>query len=418
MKKTRKISAIGAVFGIILLIACIFIANFRPGADIHGNADSRPAKYIFLFIGDGMGASHVAATESYRSYLEGKKGCSQLEFTKFPVLGMATTYSADRNVTCSSAAGTAISCGEKTCNGRLGIDPEGDTLTSMSKILKERGYKVAIMSSVPVNHATPAAFYGHNISRHDYYGITSEIPASGYDFIAGSGFVDFCGKDGKSERSSSMLERNGYDVCFGEAEYEKAINAGARKIVLCQERFRDKDAPTYIVDTGAGTDISSENLMKKCLGFLGDKDPFFVMYEQGEIDWAAHENKTMPMIESVRKLDNAVKVALEFYRKHQDETLIIVTADHETGGIALGATDTWDEVNLGWGILDSIWNAAGHTNNMDEAGNKAANDRAFIGWTTHGHTGSPVPVYAIGRGECHFGGRYDNTDIKDKILGE
>ena len=123
-------------------------------------------------------------------------------------------------------------------------------------------------------------------------------------------------------------------------------------------------------------------------------------------------------IEAVLKLDDAVETALEFYKKHPDETLILVTADHETGGITLGATGTRAEVNLHWEELDSAWIASGHLNTMKEDENRKLNDSAFIGWTTHGHTGGPVPVYAIGAGAERFGGRYDNTDIKGKILGE
>ena len=415
MKKTRKSFVVGLCFGLILLLACIVIFNI----DVNGSGKdaSRPAKYIFLFIGDGMGATQVAAAESYQSYLEGEKGFERMSFTQFPVLGMAETYSANKNVTCSSAAGTAISCGAKTLNGRLGITPEGDTLTSMAKILKEKGYKVAIMSSVPVNHATPAAVYAHNTDRNAYYEITQEIPASGYDLLAGSGFVDYAGKDGSLTGSKELLEANGYTVCFGGEEFDKAVESGAKNIVLCQKSYREKGAPTYIVEKEPESDITSEDLMEDCLEFLGDKSPFFIMYEQGEIDWAAHGNKTMPMVESVQKLDKAVKVALEFYRQHPDETLIIVTADHETGGITLGY-GKGGEKSLGWNILDSAWQAAGHTNSLGYEENKAMNEAAYIGWTTLSHTGGPVPVYAIGKGAENFAGRYDNTEIKGKILGE
>lgn len=415
MKKTRKSHVIGLVFGLVLLLACIVVANLD---NIGAVRPERPAKYVFLFIGDGMGASHVAAAESYLSWKEdGEKRLRQLSFTGFPVLGMTATWSADRNVTCSSAAGTAIACGVKTCNGRLGITPDGDTLESLAVALKEKGYKIGIMSSVPVNHATPAAFYGHNTDRHDYYSITREIPASGFDFFAGAGFIDYAGKSGDMKDSRSLLEEGGYTVCFGADEFDKR-KSEATKMVLCQETGRDRNASEYRVEKSPGTDISSGEMMNKCLEFLGDKSPFFIMYEQGEIDWAAHENKTMPMIESILKLDEAVKAALAFYRTHPDETLIIVTADHETGGLALGATSTWNEVDLGWKTLDSIWVSSGYENNLDYGQNRAMNDSAFIGWTTRGHTGGPVPVYAIGRGSERFAGRFDNTGIREKILPE
>ena len=288
MSKVRKSTVAGIVCGILLIVACVVIANM---GNHDKSANPGPAKYIFLFIGDGMGATHVAAAESYLSYLEGERGLEQVSFTKFPVLGMASTYSADKNITCSSAAGTAISCGEKTNNGMLGITPDGDTLTSIALELKEKGYKIGIMSSVPVNHATPAAFYGHNASRHDYYGITKEIPASGYDFFAGSGFLDYAGKDGDRTGSEELLENEGYTVCFGNEEYEEALRNGAERIVLCQEEYKGREVPSYVTGKKSDTTIGSAEMMKKCLDFLGDEKPFFIMYEQGEIDWCAHRSR-------------------------------------------------------------------------------------------------------------------------------
>ena len=417
MKKIRKNVVIGLIFGALLLIAGFAMVNL--GGNRNADINRKPAKYIFLFIGDGMGATHVATAESYLAYLDGKNGFRQVSFTEFPVLGMAETYSANNNVTCSSAAGTAISCGEKTNNGWLGINAEGDTLTNVAKILKDRGYKVGILSSVPVNHATPAAFYAHNCSRHDYYGITAEIPESGYDFLGGSGFIDYFGKDGNSTGSEEMLEESGYAVCFGEKKYEEAVAEGAGKIVLCQEQSKGTEAKTYsTVGQAPGKDISSGEMLEKCISFFGDESPFFIMYEQGEIDWAAHGNRTMPMIESVLKLGKAVETALEFYYEHPDETLILVTADHETGGITLGATETRGEVNLNWEVMDSVWTASGREDKLDEEMNRSLNAKGHIGWTSNGHTGGPVPVYAIGKGAERFGGRYDNTDIKGKILAE
>ena len=415
MGKIRKSTAAAIICGVLLVAAGFAITRMGNTAGKTEKESSQPAKYIFLFIGDGMGATHVAAAESYQSYLKGEHGFDQVSFTKFPVLGMAETYSANKNITCSSASGTAISCGEKTNNGMLGITPEGDTLVSIAKILKDRGYKVGIMSSVPVNHATPAAFYGHNASRHDYYGITKEIPASGYEFFGGSGFIQYAGKDGNETGSEELLESQGYAVCFGEEEYEEAIENGASHVVLCQKFNKGKDTQTYIVKADPESTIESEDMMEKCLEFLGDGQPFFIMYEQGEIDWAAHSNKTMPMVESVQKLDDAVEVAVEFYRRHPEETLILVTADHETGGITLGYGKKSDE-NIDWEILKNAWEDSDCSNTLDYDANRALNNSAHLGWTTVEHTGGPVPVYALGAGAEKFGGRYDNTDIMKKIL--
>ena len=144
---------------------------------------------------------------------------------------------------------------------------------------------------------------------------------------------------------------------------------------------------------------------------LGEKEPFFIMCEGGEIDWAAHSNKTMPMINAIIEFDKAIEVAYEFYLAHPDETLIVVTADHATGGIALNGQPNWKK-------LEKAWVEADNTNNLDKKENAALNKDCKIGWTTTGHTGEPVPVYSVGKGSERFGGRMDNTEFKAKILGK
>lgn len=373
------------------------------------------AKYIFLFIGDGMGNSQVAVTESYLSWKAGKHGGEQLSFTQFPVFGTCTSHSANSNITDSSAAGTAISCGEKTNNGYLGVDPEGNPVKSMSYELKEDGYSIGIISSVPINHATPGSFYGHNIDRGGYYAITQEIPATGFEYFASAGILQYFGPDGNSESSADLLEQQGYDVCFGKEDFENSSKTNDR-IVLCQEYNKDAEPKNYD-STGnkPDNDISLAEMVKYGIDFLGTEKPFFIMCEGGEIDWACHGNKTMPMIQTTIAFSDAVAVAYEFYRQHPDETLIVVTADHATGGVALGARGRYESR---FDELEKSWEENDKSNNLDHKANRELNDRALIGWTSSGHTGDPVPVYAVGKGAEKFGGRIDNTDIKSKILGE
>ena len=362
------------------------------------------AKYIFLFIGDGMGNSHVAATESYLSYKAGKLGGEQLRFTQFPYLGLASTYSANASITCSSAAGTAIACGAKTNNGMVGMDPEGNHLKSMAYELKEDGYRIGIMSSVPINHATPSSFYAHNTSRSAYYELSQEIPASGFEFFGGDGFLDAKGKNGKAEATDAFLERNGYEVCYGMEEF-KANAKGTEKIVFSQPSTRDSEVEQYTTGAAEETDASLAEIVEIAIDFLGEKEPFFIMCEGGAIDWEAHSNRTMGTVKETLEFDKAIEVAYQFYLAHPDETLIVVTADHETGGIALGANGGGEVIN--WEVLEK-----------GESENKAQSAKCGIGWTTGGHSGAPVPTYAIGKGAEKFCGRYDNTDIKGKILGE
>lgn len=382
------------------------------------------AKYIFLFIGDGMGASHVAVAESYLSYKEGKLGGEQLLMTQFPYYGMATTHSANKNVTCSSAAGTAIACGVKTNNGTVGVDKDSVNVESVASVLKKEGYKVGLLTTVPINHATPAAFFAHSVKRTDYYGISCDIPASGFDFFAGTGFLQFKGKDEDKESTEDFLERNGYTVSYGIEEFRKE-SVGKDKVVFCQAKNRGKSAGYYVSDGLENTGVESEEpsinladatmaeMLELALEYLGDEDPFFIMGEGGIIDWASHENRTMSTVENILDFDAAIKVAYEFYKKHPKETLILVTADHETGGLTLGA----GRATINWKALEEQWIESGKKNILDAEANAELNKKCSIGWTTVKHAGGAVPVYAIGVGAEKYTGQIDNTEIKGKILG-
>ena len=355
------------------------------------------AKYIFLFIGDGMGAPQVGVTESYLSHLEGKRGGERLTFSDFPYYGVCDSYSANALITDSSAAGTAIACGTKTCNGMVGVAEDGETnVNSFAVTLKEDyGYSVGIFSSVPVNHATPASFYGHDRSRGNYFGLTTQIPQSGFEFFGGSGFIDYSGPLGDQD-SEAYLEENGYTVVFGQDEFKHEFEAG-KKIVMISNPVEENRENTPNYEKQVDSLVPLSKMMENCLEVLGSRKPFFVMCEGGEIDWECHGNNTMGMINAILNMDEAVKVAYEFYLKHPKETLIIVTADHETGGVTMGNqghSPKWDKIIAG--------------NEEDNTG---------IGWTTHGHTGNPVPIYAIGHNAEKFAGHQDNTDISRKLLG-
>lgn len=394
--------------GFLAIIVC-FLAASTSHECLAKKKD--PAKYVFLFIGDGMGFSHVAATESYISYKAGKLGGEQLTFTQFPVHGSATNHSANRRVTDSAASGTAIACGVKTNNGSVGVDEEGVSVRSISEILQDRGYDIGIISSVPVNHATPASFYAHNVNRGAYYDIMMEIPKSGFDFFAGAGMLGYFGRNKDQESSAAWLEKNGINVCFNREEAKEAISNGDR-ILVCQPYNEEREPSNY--DAGGimpeGHILLSET-MEMALERLTDDSPFFIMCEGGEIDWAAHANKTMPTIQDILAFDDAISVAYDFYLEHPKETLIIVTADHATGGISFSEDPDWEKI-------EKAWVDAGYSNTLDSKENRKLNNESKVGWTTGGHTGEAVPVYAIGKGAERFGGRIDNTDIKGKILGE
>ncbi len=403
MRLLRIIAAFCSLSGLLILSSC---------ANSNGKQDEK-AKYIFLFIGDGMGFGHISCTESYLSYKAGKLGGEMLTMTQFPYFGTATSYSANRNVTDSSAAGTAIAVGEKTNNYSLGVNAEGEAVNSVASELKEEGYQIGIISDGPVNHATPAAFYGHSTDRFGYYEISMQIPDSGFDFFAGSGFLAYKGKDGDQEPTDVYLESKGYEVCYGGEEFRK-YGMGKEFAIFCQESSRNNSVNDYITSGKPAMDMDLKGMLQLGIEFLGTDEPFFIMCENGLIDWAAHANKTMPAVASIIDFDDAVKVAYDFYMEHPDETLIIVTSDHETGGMSLGSGG----YSVKWKFLEEQWEKDGCQNNLNKEDNEELNRKASIGWTAHGHTGGHVPVFAIGKGAEKFGGRMDNTDFKDKILCE
>lgn len=369
------------------------------------------AKYVFLFIGDGMGAGQVAVTESYLSHLQGKLGGEQLTFTTFPYLGMCTTYSANSIITDSAASGTAIATGHKTDNGMVGVTPEGEAVKSVAQILKDDyGYQVGIFSSVPLNHATPAVFYAHDTDRGRYFEITRQIPESGFEFIGGSGFLQFS-RDGEPD-SEEFLENAGYEVVFGQKEFEEAD--GNHIVMVANPRKENRER---VANYAEETDelVTLARMMKDCLATFDTTKPFFVMCEGGDIDWTSHANKTMSTIESVISMDNAVKVAYEFYLKHPEETLILVTADHQTGGASIGSTGYGYDVN--WDGIIERWNRDNREDTFASVEDRNRfDDSCGIGWTSVHHNGDHVPLYAIGRGAEKFCGRMDNTDIIRKIL--
>ena len=315
---------------VAILSIVITLASSQFTSEAKRKKDDK-AKYIFLFIGDGMGMGQVSLTESYLSYKAGKLGGEQLSFTKFPYLALCNTYSANRNITCSAAAGTAIACGEKTNNEYIGVDPDGKPLESIAYVLHDQGYNVGIMTTVPVNHATPAAFYGHNSSRYGYYEISQEIVSSGFEFFGGSGFYNYKGRNNDKPAVDIYIEGNGYDVCYGTKEFKTRDRS--KDIVFIQESGRETNPENYVSDGAEDGDVELYEMLQMGLEVLGDEDPFFIMCEGGNIDWAAHDNKTMTTVMEVVALDKAIRTAIQFYNEHPDETLIIVTADHETGGV-------------------------------------------------------------------------------------
>ncbi len=374
-------------------------------------------KYVFYFIGDGMGFSHIALTEAYNAAKEGKIGSEPLCFTQFPAMGMATSYSASNMITCSSAAGTALSTGSKTNNHMLGVAPDSSDLESISYKIHDAGYKVGIMTSVTIDHATPGSFYANSSSRSDYYAIAAQLPESGFEFFGGGGFGGIKKEDGRTPLYD-LVNAAGYTVAFGKEEFASK-KEGAEKIIYFQEKERADDILPYAFERGE-KDLSLAEVVKAAVDVLDNDNGFFIMAEGGQIDWAAHANDLVNTIYETLDFDQAIQVAYEFYQQHPDETLIVVTADHETGGVTLGKTKGYTfDLSLvpDKAVADNAGSDDKNVDNyMEQIPVDSLSNKAKIGWTTTSHTGGAVPVFAVGAGSGRFVGRMDNTDIPKRII--
>ncbi len=379
---------------------------------ILSTAQEQKAKYVFYFIGDGMGFNHVSLAEYWLGYTQGVFDSRPLSFSQFPVLGWAVTHSESNLITDSAAAGTALSTGTKTKNGMLGTAPDSSALESIAYKIHDAGYKVGISSTVGINHATPGAFYGHSASRSDYYSIASEIPSTGFEFFAGGGAIESNGEDGDETSVYEAIEDSGYVIAEGMDDFaDKKDEAG--KIMLLQKNGRLKTELPYAIDM-KDTDMTQADLVSASIDFLYDEDcpGFFIMSEGGKIDWASHGNDTKAVILETLSLSDAVAEAVEFYNAHPDETLIIVTADHETGGLTL----SWEKgYDLLFDKLEEIHCSKDMVSEEEREHMNEISHEAHIGWTTGDHSGANVPVFAIGAGSTLFSGRMDNTEIPKKI---
>ena len=373
---------------------------------------AQKAKYVFLFIGDGMGLGHISLTEAWFSQKDGKISNTPLGFTQFPVMGVATTYSASNIITCSSAAATALASGYKANNSTVGIYPDSIPLTQISYKLKELGYKIGIMTSVTLDHATPAGFYAHSNRRNNYYEIALQLPDSGFDFFGGGGFQGTRDKEIKDaeEQIYSKIADKGYSVALGVEDY-KAKKAKADKMILLQDGKKKRDSALHTVIGRDKGDLTLAQVLESAIDFIYEPDGkgFFIMCEGGQIDWEAHSNKAAGVITETIDFDKAIAVAYEFYKAHPDETLIVITADHETGGLTLGR-------EKGYTFDLTVFNDAINGKPVRKEAIDSLNKAARIGFTTKGHTGIPVPVFAIGAGSQMFAGRIDNTDIPKNIM--
>lgn len=451
------------------------VTNEKVVVETVSNKSEKSPKYIFYMIGDGLGASQRQIAEYYKQQVEGDDNL-KLTMNSFPVAGMNTTHSLDTLVTDSAAAGTALATGYKTNNGMISQLPNGKNVKTLIEMAEEKGLATGMITTTRLTHATPAVFASHNASRNNEDEIAVDYLNSGVEFLAGGGYRHFAPENWVGGKSKRTDERNllkefrekGYEVFYNEStvdefrEYEPGEDAkviatfSSSHLPYEIDRMKEDKTPSLAEITEKGIDVLSKY-----------EDGFFLMVEGGRIDHACHANDAPGSIHDTLAFDEAVKEAYDFYLEHPDETLIVVVGDHETGGLGMGFgteyfidLDHLKDVNISiedtlqnkyTGNKESYFKYIGESlglndltkeektsileamdkvdKNIEDSRNYGSYDpvaiatthviseRANIFWTTFAHSGTAIPMSAIGNNSDEFGGYKDNTEI-GKTLGE
>lgn len=356
----KKLSAL-----VLLFIIGAFLTLFYS-CQKQASTSSPEVRNVIFMIGDGMGVPDVYAAMTVSR--------EPLNIEECPVTGFQTTFSSDNYVTDSGAAGTALATGTKTRNGAIGVDAQGNKVKSILEIAEEHGLATGLVSTSAVTHATPASFIAHQSSRGSYEDIASDYLKTDIDVFIGGGYDHF-GRRKDNINLIDTLKKRGYEV---DTTISSIVASTSLKLAgftaPLQNPYRLKGRGNMLpVSSGKAIEILSKN-----------SKGFFLMIEGSQIDWAAHLASADTTIDETLDFDEAVGVALDFAKK-DGHTLVVITADHETGGVTVTGGDR-----------------AAHTVNL-----------AF---STKNHTAVMAPVYAFGPGSEKFAGSYDNTDVFKKIL--
>jgi alkaline phosphatase len=320
---------------------------------------------IILMIGDGMGTTQLFAAYTANG--------GALNITNLPYSGYATTQSADNYTTDSAAGGTAFATGQRTYNGAIAVNMDKESLPTILEIAEKNGKATGLVSSSAITHATPASFIAHNESRNNYEDIAADFLKTDIDIFIGGG-KEFFEKREDGRNILKELEAKNYQI-FDSINQAENVEQPPMAILTAPKHNSAWPERGELIPRGTQKAI---NVLSK------DKDGYFLMVEGSQIDWGGHENNTAYIVKEALDFDKAVGVALQMAARDK-ETLIIVTADHETGGMSI------DDGNFEKGEIHAKY-------------------------TTGGHSGVMVPVFAYGPGAEHFTGVMKNTDIFHKMM--
>ncbi|PAL09687.1 alkaline phosphatase [Peribacillus simplex] len=443
------------VLPITLVSALAFGSLSWSGADrvsAKGNPNKEPEiKNVIFLIGDGMGVSYTSA---YR-YLKDNPGTKVAERTEFDkyLVGQQMTYPEDsaQNITDSASAATAMSAGVKTYNAAIAVDNDKSEVKTVLEAAKEKGKATGLVATSEITHATPASFGAHDENRKNMNSIADDYYN---ELIKGKHKIDVLLGGGKSNfvrpdvNLAKAFEKDGYSYVTDKNQMLKDKNEQVLGLFASEGLPKMIDRPSETPSLADMTSSAIQRLNK-------DKDGFFLMVEGSQVDWAGHDNDIVGAMSEMEDFEKAYKAAMEFAKKDK-HTLVVATADHSTGGFSIGAKGIYNwygepikaakrtpdfmadaivkgadvektlkqyinqnVVKLTDGEIKTVTEAAKSKNvtNVDNAIEAIFDNRTNTAWTTGGHTGEDVPVYAYGPYKERFAGQVDNTD-QAKIIFE
>lgn len=333
----------------------------------------QPIKNVIFMIGDGTGIAQLYSGQLHEVGSDG-----YLHAQRLPITGIVKTYSEDNLITDSASGTTAYSCGIKTDNGVIAQDSDGNECVTLMELAQQAGMKTGLVATSGVTHATPASFATHIDSRNKYSEIAEQMVESEVDVILGGGLEYFIPSDSAGSNREDQLN------------LLSSLRDQGYSVVLDRQAMVEEDSE-QIVGLFSPSGMPSENRVpslaemtnKAVESLSSNENGFFLMVEGSQIDWGGHANETPYVVREVKDFDDAIGVVLTFAQENPG-TLVIITADHETGGMTING------VNRENTIVD-------------------------IAWTSTGHTGTPIPLMAYGPHAVEFSGWWDNTDIGKKV---
>ncbi len=362
--KNKKLTCLISLIVVLMLSACSINKDLTESS-------IKPPKNIILMIGDGMGLTQVSTAFYYQDIPS--------NFNRFKYIGLHQNTPSSHKVTDSASGATAFSAGVKTYNGAIGVDQDTVAVPTILEMMANGGWSTGLVATSSIVHATPASFYAHTASRNSYEEIARQLVYAPVNFFAGGGIQFF------AERSDNLnyidsLEQEGFEV--------DTTNLSTSRLDITK-KYAYLLAPDGMPKMQEGRGDFLPNATQMALKHLSQhEDGFFLMVEGSQIDWGGHNNDANYVIQETLDFDKTIGLALDFAEKDQN-TLVIVTADHETGGLSLSAATIF-----GQGDYSKI----------------------IPSFSTGNHSAALIPVFAYGPGAEHFMGIYQNHEIFDKML--